>query len=503
MGVQRSFLRKVIYLVAMVPLLGVLFWLGQPGTPPSESQPGAAGGVLTQMRQREGLTQTHIGELDPASETIKLATLGLRGVAAMILWEKANDHKMRKNWFKLSATLEQLAKVQPHFISVWRFQCWNLSYNCSVEFDDYRDRYRWVMKGIEHLKKGITYNRHEPILVWDVGWFISQKIGKSDEHKQFRRLFREDDDFHGARPLPLRDSWLVGKEWFREAEAMVDRGDKVKSGPLLFRSHAPLCQMYYSDTLEKEGTFGEVAHRAWKQAALDWYHYGQFDMTTSDGTIYRLNDQEMYEESLRRLTEQIDQMAPGAREKIFERKLAGLSREMRQALETHPEKRSPKQVDLAARAEEEIKVTYDEVARSVTGPQRRKALELANKAKQCEDMIRTIKSNRMTVNFNYWRLKAQVEQTADAIAARQAAYEAQTAYKRGEILTARELCERAAGLWRKVIDEFPAIKEERSFVDDIMDLVKQYRTVLAQFNAKLPPDFILGDIVEAAKKHEI
>ena len=44
--------------------------------------------------------------------------------------------------------------LQPNFVSVWVFQGWNLSYNVSVEFDDYHDRYRWVIKGIDFLKRG-------------------------------------------------------------------------------------------------------------------------------------------------------------------------------------------------------------------------------------------------------------------------------------------------------------------------------------------------------------
>ena len=44
---------------------------------------------------------------------------------------------------------------------------------------------------------------------------ISQKIGKADESKQFRKLFKEDDDFNAGRALAQRDNWLVGKEWFR------------------------------------------------------------------------------------------------------------------------------------------------------------------------------------------------------------------------------------------------------------------------------------------------
>ena len=133
--------------------------------------------------RESGLSQTQLGQIDPTSETIKLATFGLRGVAALVLWEKANDYKMKEDWANFAATLNQIIKVQPHFISVWIHQAWNMSYNVSVEFDDYRERYRWVIKGINYLKQGIKYNKNEPRLVWETGWTISQKIGRADEHK--------------------------------------------------------------------------------------------------------------------------------------------------------------------------------------------------------------------------------------------------------------------------------------------------------------------------------
>ena len=76
----------------------------------------------------------------------------MRGVAANILWEKAHDYHRREDWVGLKATLEQIAKLQPNFISVWVYQGWNLSYNISVEFDNYRDRYYWVIQGIKFLE---------------------------------------------------------------------------------------------------------------------------------------------------------------------------------------------------------------------------------------------------------------------------------------------------------------------------------------------------------------
>ena len=251
-------------------------WLSQPATNAVKGVPGSPGGMLAQLRDQYHLSQAQLGQIDPTSVTIKLATLGMRGVAANILWEKANDFKMKKDWTNLGATLNQITKVQPNFINVWSNQAWNLSYNVSVEFDDYRQRYRWVIKGIDFLKEGIKYNERQPRLLWDLGWMISEKIGKADESKQFRKLFKEDDDFHGSRPLALRDNWLVGKEWFERVVEMVDTGmTMMGKSPLIYRSSGPMCQMYYAEDLEKDGTFGEVAKRAWVGAGQQWQRLRQ------------------------------------------------------------------------------------------------------------------------------------------------------------------------------------------------------------------------------------
>jgi hypothetical protein len=218
---RTSFLRKIAYGFAIAVLAVAMMWLSAPAT---TTRPG---GKLAELRKEYGLAQVNLGEVDPASETIKLATLGLRGVAVNVLWEKANHFKKVEDWTNLTSTLEQLAKLQPNFITFWKFQAWNLTYNVSVEFDDYKDRYYYVRRGIEFLKKGERYNVDHPQLLWDLGWFIGQKIGRADEHKQYRRLFKEDDQFHPAdRSFDERDNWLVGKEWNLKAIDAVDNKGK-------------------------------------------------------------------------------------------------------------------------------------------------------------------------------------------------------------------------------------------------------------------------------------
>ncbi|MCE5303649.1 MAG: hypothetical protein LLF97_11145 [Planctomycetaceae bacterium] len=506
MGSRNSFVRKIVYLVLIAALLMPLYWLSKPATSAAKGEQGSPGGVLAQLRTDHHLSQSQLGQIDPGSVTVKLAMLGLRGVAANILWEKANDFKMKKDWTNFGATLNQITKVQPNFINVWSNQAWNLSYNISVEFDDFVQRYRWIIKGIEFLMDGMRYNQHQPRLQWDTGWFISHKIGKADEAKQFRKLFKEDDDFNGSRPMAERDNWLVGKKWFEEAVAMVERGDSMLGkGPLLFRSDGPMCQMSYADNLEKDGTFGEVAKNAWAAAGREWKRYGTEEIPTSwkneetqAPIVIRLGEQEMHEEAARKLVKQMDAMEPGLREKLKAEKRAALSKVQREALETPPEKRTARQVELAAQAEADIDVTHREVARRLSDKTRKaEALKLAKQAAEHEQLAGYINRYRDIVNYTYWRQRAKIEQSDDLLAARQAVHRGDQAYAEGDLVNAKKYYHRGFEGWRKVLDRYPSMVTDEAANEALTDSIKQYRRVLGQLDEPLPDKFILQDVVDA------
>ena len=329
---NASFIRKIVYGCAIVLLLFPLFLLGQPATSSSGSTTdeggGSAGGVLARLRSSFGLSQAELGKIDPASETMKMATLGLRGVATNLLWTKANAYKMTESWDKLSATLNQIARLQPNYISVWEFQAHNLSYNISAEFDDYRSRYHWVIKGLEFLLEGTKYNQRNPRLFWNLGWFTGHKIGLADERVQFRRLFREIPDFHEhvgglhqheQRPRPgweRPDNWLVGYLWYLQSEAVVDKGvpvtwmrldmnqegytDKRRS-PLIFYSDPSMALISHAVAVNGEVTPGEKTRNAWKRAGREWDKFGSMDLPTSFGHTVRLNSLPQLREEEKRM----------------------------------------------------------------------------------------------------------------------------------------------------------------------------------------------------------
>jgi len=514
---QNPFRRKIVYLAAIVVLLGLSSVLGRPAARNFESDQGGRGGVLAQLREKHEFSQTQLGEIDLTGETIRLATFGLRGVGALILWEKANTYKMKKDWTNLSATLEQITHLQPNFVKVWTFQAWNIAYNVSREFDDFRQRYRYVIRGIEFLKNGIRFNRREPNLVQSVGWMIAHKIGRADERLQFRKLFQEDDDFHGSRPRKLRDNWLVAKGWFSAAEDLVADGAPLgNASRTLFYNERPLAQMLYAEALEKDGNFDDWARQEWATGHEEWIGYGDLELPAFDPQMetVRLNDFEKERDEARRLTQELENLDPEVREKLFEKKKAELTDEQREAFfDVEPGMRTDKQYALALEARRKLEITAEEIAAEIRGPRRSEARDLAQEIVAHQRRAQIIRRKRTTVSFERWRRRAEKEQLDTTLRARELVYFGQQARAKGDLEAARDYYQRGSEAWRAVLEDCmntrpepdedeldvlpPPLIADRTFVDDVVDVVDEYVEILDQLDEQFPEDFPLRDFVNA------
>ena len=69
---------------------------------------GGGGGRLAQLRAEHKLGDTNVGAIDPRSETIRLVSLGLGGIANVILWTQAEQYKEREDWTSYRAVLDNL-----------------------------------------------------------------------------------------------------------------------------------------------------------------------------------------------------------------------------------------------------------------------------------------------------------------------------------------------------------------------------------------------------------
>ena len=295
---RASLQRKVIYGIVLLVLIPLLFLIGRPARVAVQAGGevrAVPGGLLAEYRSsREGLSETQMSEIDPAGSTIKLATFGMRGIAIALLWHQAEEKKKRHEWNDVVAIANQIIFLEPHFVTIWDFLGWTLAYNASAEFDDYRERYRWVIRGIDFLLTGLKKNRLSPKLHGTTGWTVSQKIGVADEVEQYRRLLRDDEAFGNRHDCPLpsdRDNWLLGRRWYHMGEALVLSGISLENqSDFVFFANSRLNLFNYAKWKRKDGIFGAEAIQAWNNALAEWKEFGQLDLATaipSDGT-YRV-----------------------------------------------------------------------------------------------------------------------------------------------------------------------------------------------------------------------
>ncbi len=508
----KSFYRKIAYITAVAILLLPLAYLSQPVTGTGKEKQK---GKLAELRQEYNLSQAQLGEIDPGSESMKLALFGLHGVAAHFLWEKAHDYKKTKNWDKLEATVKQIVRLQPNFKSVWDFQAHNLSYNVSVEFDNYEHRYVWVKKGIEFLIEGSHYNRDEPIMFWNLGWYTGQKIGNADEKLEFRQLYRDDKPFHdlfrqngidvdkapGADGKP--DNWFTARLWYVEGQTAADESGRPIRGksPLIFHNQPAMSLINGSNAMEKETYEGEVEARKWELAQKNWSSaadeyadYGNRMIPTSWGHPVRLGDYDSILARIQQTEEQLDKLAPGAREKLRDQKLANLPAAERAVFEKKPEDRTAQEQLMFLQFEENVKVNPYEIADQAPPADRPKARQLADQIFEDKTLAQRTNSYRGIINFEYWTQRCAAEQTDTAIEARKHLLAGEEAKKKTDLSTAKKEYEISFKLWKEVFDKYPLIMDNAE-TQDLVDSISRYNDVLGQLDEDFPTNFILNPLL--------
>ena len=538
---QTTFVRKVIYLACIGALLIPLSLISRPASRPGGGQTVAGnsgeGGQLAQLRDRYNLSQAKLMEIDPASETMKLASVGLRGVAVNMLWMQAMKHRKEQNWDSLRSTLNALIKIQPNFIKVWEYQAHNLSYNISVEFDDYEYRYHWVKQGIQFLTEGIPYNYRNHRITDNLGWFTGQKIGRSDEKVQFRRLFRLDNDFHefmnlggkGVDPDLYdtreygRDNWKMAYQWYEKSRELVAKYGEQYTNDMMFYRKRPMQLMNQARGLEEEFEADEIMQEIWRNANEEWTEFGQQEIRSTTGLPITFEGLAEMETQLSRARRELDELVPGYRDSYMEdvRNSARLTDVQLAALDVPADQRSEEEEIIAAAAEAKIQKSSAGVDRRIAENANPDDIVAARRIAQDIDRImarmRFVESYSETVNYKYWSVRSETEARDSAIAARQAMFRAEdmkrnsifddeflydpttgekTLKKKGAIT----LFEEAFDKWNEVLED-PEIEGEElvdgEIVEDLMDSAGEYWDMLRITGQPWPENFVFQYFIDA------
>jgi hypothetical protein len=512
--------RRLMYVGAIVLLLIPLYFLGRPSVRNEKGDPTNEGGILARIRARDDLGQSDLGALDPASESARLATLGLRGVAATILWSKAEYYKKEKYFDRMAATVNQLKILQPHFVKVWDFQAHNLSYNVSVEFDNYKHRYDWVKKGVYYLLEGCRFNKSRTELPFQLGDFIGSKMGIADEKLQFRELFRNDASFHeevnessgidmnqqSARgPDGKPDNWRSGSLWYDHAYAMVDKGCAPAKSPLMFYCKSPQWQLKHAEAIQAEGKadgayLGEPARSAWKYAGEQLNLFGKRKIRTSFGTEIFLSEIEKSNQDYNTKLEEFKAFCGEHYDKAYENLEKNLSDLERAAIKKEAADLSLEELIASEKAKAVLKVNTENLARTLPSNMQLKGMELASQLKTISERRDHIDRYRAQVNYTYWESRCLAEQEDSALTARSKMYQANASLDKGKLDEAIEQYDLAWKSWEELFKKFPDM-----MIDDAADAVDksivQYLQHVDKQDGQLPEGFVLKDYMEFRQLH--
>jgi len=412
---------------------------------------------LHKEADQKDLGEATIGEVDTGSFVLKLFLLGgFRGMAANVLWTRAIDFQKVQEWDRLKVTVDMITKLQPHFLAIWTFQSWNLTYNVSVEWDAPEDKYEWIKRGIKFVQDGVSKNKKSPDLIWDTAWYYYHKLGFSDESIILRRLFRDDDD-ESFKKSPIdgnvyHDNFQLGHDWFVKAVRLVDQGEarqsvgavdsmefvdaptqrKGRAGDLPFRSMPAHAQTRYAIGLEKESmkgveaTFGPRAQEQWRKALAEWVEFGTH--------VYETHNQVKVDGVLVRQKVILDDNAisnPVAHEKLHENQKYWADRWADQ------------------------------------------------------------------MNYPYWKDRCAAEMEADGTQARRLFYEGTKAYKTADFPKAVEKFQEGLKIWDNLLQRHQPYRRDDLNKKDTGLIVKRYARACQQSQIDLPKDTPFLDLLQA------
>ena len=207
---QQALRRKLIYTGLILALFtGAFLWRHW---------------VVDAQAKEISLREEDRGDVELSGSFVRLSLTGSRGLVTAGLWMSAMEMQRKNQWNQLELMVRTVTKLQPHFITPWLFQSWNLAYNVSVESDRVRDKYFYVTRGIQLLADGERQNHDNPDIRFWLGFYTQQKVCQSDETNVMRSLAqlsmippneRDPNRFRVYAPPPDRREvrwWLPDRE---------------------------------------------------------------------------------------------------------------------------------------------------------------------------------------------------------------------------------------------------------------------------------------------------
>jgi len=134
--------------------------------------------------RRAGLPEApaYATQTPPFLNFITVGLGGFRGIAAEVLWARAEHLQEEGRYFELVQLYEWITDLDPHATETWTYSAMTMAYDISVMMHRPEDRLRWVWNGIRLLRdRGLPANPNSAKLHRMLAWLYQEKIGGSSD----------------------------------------------------------------------------------------------------------------------------------------------------------------------------------------------------------------------------------------------------------------------------------------------------------------------------------
>ncbi len=167
--------------------------------------------------------------IKPGEFAMLVALGGLRGVAADLLYIKADALWKEGKWEDIKSLYRAITFLQPDYADYWSLAGHHLAWNLSFAARTDKEREKYINQGLEFLKEGLTYNQDVYKLYFDLGFIYDHKVKDYDEaikwYAKAVRFSRHPTYIDRAIAHALRkkgDLAAALKEWLRLKELYKD-----------------------------------------------------------------------------------------------------------------------------------------------------------------------------------------------------------------------------------------------------------------------------------------
>ncbi len=131
------------------------------------------------QRPRAKVKEEHaVPPPSPVAEMMVAGLGGFRGLAAEVIWFRADRLWDEGRYGELAQLASWLTFLEPHTAEIWSYAAWNLAYNVSVNMSTPADRWRWVKAGLRLLlDDGLRLNPTDPLLYKEISDMFRFKLG--------------------------------------------------------------------------------------------------------------------------------------------------------------------------------------------------------------------------------------------------------------------------------------------------------------------------------------